>query len=101
MRILSALMNEIRTEGPLMAELSRRSALGTLQQFTRKAEEFINQEETIGVLTKAKAKDPQSQSTDVKKEVESFSRKKRNNVRSTKAYEKKYKPFQRQSQQHD
>jgi hypothetical protein len=37
-----------------MAELARRPTLGTLQQFMRKAEEFVNQEETISTLTKSK-----------------------------------------------
>jgi hypothetical protein len=52
--ILSALMNGIMADGPLMAELARRPTLGTLHQFMRKAEEFVNQEETINALTKRK-----------------------------------------------
>ncbi|XP_059428602.1 uncharacterized protein LOC132162383 [Corylus avellana] len=53
--ILSALMHGIQTEGPLMAELSKRPKTGTLRQFNSKAEEFINQEETISALLKSKA----------------------------------------------
>jgi hypothetical protein len=52
--ILSALMNGIKADGPLMAELARRPMLGTLHQFMRKAKEFVNQEETINALTKRK-----------------------------------------------
>ena len=40
--ILSALMNGIKIERPLMAKLARRLTLGTLKQFMRKAKEFIN-----------------------------------------------------------
>ncbi|XP_059436624.1 uncharacterized protein LOC132169640 [Corylus avellana] len=53
--ILSALMHGIQTVGPLMAELSKRPKTGTLRQFNSKAEEFINQEETISALLKSKA----------------------------------------------
>ncbi|XP_059447484.1 uncharacterized protein LOC132178889 [Corylus avellana] len=53
--ILSALMHGIQTEGPLMAELSKRPKTGTLRQFNSKAEKFINQEETISALLKSKA----------------------------------------------
>ncbi|XP_059436586.1 uncharacterized protein LOC132169590 [Corylus avellana] len=56
--ILSALMHGIQTEGPLMAELSKRPKTRTLRQFNSKAEEFINQEETISALLKSKAVDP-------------------------------------------
>jgi hypothetical protein len=64
--ILSALMNGIKTEGPLMAKLAQRPTLGTLQQFMRKAEEFINQDETISVLTKSKTGNPHNRSDDMK-----------------------------------
>jgi hypothetical protein len=99
--VLSALMNGIRTEGPLMAELARRLTLGTLRQFMGKAKEFINQEETIKALTKAKAEDPQGCPNNAKREGESSSRKKRKSTRSPKAYEKKFEPFRRQSQSYD
>jgi hypothetical protein len=64
--ILSALMNGIKTEGPLMAKLAQRLTLGTLQQFMRKAEEFINQDETISLLTKSKTGNPHNRSDDMK-----------------------------------
>ncbi|XP_059436631.1 uncharacterized protein LOC132169648 [Corylus avellana] len=53
--VLSALMHGIQIEGPLMAELSKRPKTGTLRLFNSKAEEFINQEETISALLKSKA----------------------------------------------
>ncbi|XP_059446479.1 uncharacterized protein LOC132178030 [Corylus avellana] len=52
--VLSALMHGIKTDGPLMAELAWKPTLGTLRQFMNKAEEFINQEETISALMKSK-----------------------------------------------
>jgi hypothetical protein len=54
-----------------------------------KAEEFINQEETIRALTKAKAEDLQSQPNGAEMELEAFSGKKRKNTKSPKTYEKK------------
>jgi hypothetical protein len=95
--ILSALMNGIKIEGPLMVELARRPTLGTLQQFMRKAEELINQEETISALTKAKAGNPWDWSGDAKEEVPSL-RKKTKGRRSPKASEKKFEPFRGQTQ---
>jgi hypothetical protein len=62
--ILLALMNGIKAEGPLMAELARRPTLGALQQFMRKAEEFVNQEETISTLTKSKMGNSNNRSDD-------------------------------------
>jgi hypothetical protein len=94
-------MNGIRAEGPLMAELAWRPTLGTLWQFMSKVDEFINQEETIEALTKAKAEDPWSQPNNVNREVEAFSRKKRKSLRSPKAYEKEFEPFLRQNQPQD
>ena len=84
-----------------MAELARRPTLGTLWQFMRKAEEFINQEETIRALTKAKAEDPWSWPNDVKRELEALLGKKKKNTRSLKAYKKKFKPFRKQNQSLD
>jgi hypothetical protein len=81
--ILSALMNGIKTEGPLMAELARRPTLGTLQQFMKKAEKFINQEETISALTKAKTRNPHDRSDGAKEEKSSL-KKKRKDARSPK-----------------
>ena len=66
-----------------------------------KAEEFINQEETIGALTKAKAVDLQSQPNGAEVESKAFSGKNRKNTKSPKTYEKKIEPFQKQSQSQD
>lgn len=53
--VLATLLNEIRTEGPLMAELARRRALTSLHQFMSKVEEFINQEENINALPRKRS----------------------------------------------
>jgi Zn-finger domain-containing protein len=95
--ILSALMNGIKIEGPLMAKLARRLTLVTLQQFMRKVEELINREETISALTKAKAGNPWDCSGDAKEEVPSL-RKKTKGRRRPKVSEKKFEPFRGQTQ---
>jgi hypothetical protein len=51
--ILDALMHGVRAEGPLTAELGKKSKLLTLRQFMDKAEEYIKQEEMVGVLIKS------------------------------------------------
>ena len=51
--MLNALMQGIRAEGPLMAELARSTHEVTLPRFMKLTEEFINQEELIGTLLKA------------------------------------------------
>lgn len=51
--VLLALMNGVRAEGPLMAEIAKKSMLLTLRQFLNKSEEYINQEETVGALMKS------------------------------------------------
>ena len=71
--ILSALMNGFKAEGPLMAELARRPTLGTLQQFMRKVEEFVNEEKTISALTKKK----------IRREEEVFYQKEKENPKNT------------------
>jgi hypothetical protein len=86
--ILSALMNGIKVEGLLMAELARRPTLGTLQQFMRKAEEFINQEETISALTKSKMGNSHDRFDE--KEEEFSTKKKR---KAPKESKKKIEPF--------
>ncbi|XP_059441921.1 uncharacterized protein LOC132174251 [Corylus avellana] len=50
--VLDALMHGVRAEGPLMAELSKSTKLVTLGQFIKKADEYINQEETVKALMK-------------------------------------------------
>jgi hypothetical protein len=90
--ILSALMNEIKTEGPLMAELAQKPTLGTLQQFMRKAEEFVNQEDTSNALTKKKIKREEKEED---KEEEPSTKKKR---KIPKAPEKRVEAFQGRNQ---
>lgn len=51
--VLTALMHGVRVEGPLMAELAKKSTYVTLRQFLNKAKEYINQEEAIGALMKS------------------------------------------------
>ena len=51
--MLNALMQGIRAEGQLMAELVKNTQEVTLPQFMKLTEEFINQEELIGTLLKA------------------------------------------------
>jgi hypothetical protein len=84
-------MNEIKAEGPLMAELARRPTLGTFQQFMRKVEEFVNLEETISVLTKKKVKREEEED----KEKEFSTKKKR---KTPKMSEKRVEPFQGRNQ---
>jgi hypothetical protein len=86
--ILSALMNGIKVKGLLMAKLARRPTLGTLQQFMRKAGEFINQEETISALTKSKTGNSHDRSDE--KEEEFSTKKKRKALKESK---KKIEPF--------
>jgi hypothetical protein len=90
-------MNGIKAEGPLMVELAWRPMLGTLQQFMRKVEEFVNQEETISALTKSKMGNFHDRFDDMK-EKESSTKKKRKGGRSPKASEKKIEPFQGKNQ---
>jgi hypothetical protein len=51
--MLNALMQGIRSEGPLMAKLARGTQEVTLPRFMNLTEEFINQEELDGMLLKA------------------------------------------------
>jgi hypothetical protein len=51
--MLNALMQGIRAEGPLMAELARSTQEVTLSRFMKLTKEFINHEELIGTLLKA------------------------------------------------
>jgi hypothetical protein len=51
--MLNALMQGIRVEGPLMANLARSAQEVTLASFMKKIEEFINQEELVGTFLKA------------------------------------------------
>jgi hypothetical protein len=52
--MLCALMQGVRAEGPLMAEVGRKNIRKvTLPQFMKLTEEFIHQEELVGTLLKA------------------------------------------------
>ncbi|XP_059428572.1 uncharacterized protein LOC132162347 [Corylus avellana] len=95
--VLSALMNGIRTEGPLMDELARRPTLATLWQFMNKVEEFINQEETIGALMKSKAEVGQGEASN-SKVVLGSSGKKRKEEKSPKTSGKKVEQLCQQGQ---
>jgi hypothetical protein len=52
--MLCALMQGVRAEGPLMAEVGRKNIQKvTLPQFMKLTEEFIHHEELVGTLLKA------------------------------------------------
>ena len=51
--MLNALIQGIRADKPLMADIAKTTRPMTLNQFMRKTEEFINQEELIGTRLKA------------------------------------------------
>ena len=58
--MLNALMQGIRAEGLLMAELARSTQEVTLPRFMKLTKEFINQEELIGTLLKAQTLEEQA-----------------------------------------
>ena len=51
--MLNALMQGIRDDGPLMANIAKSTWQMTLTQFIKKTKEYINQEELVGMLLKA------------------------------------------------
>ena len=51
--MLNALMRGAKVDGPLMVEIAKSSQSITLTQFMNKTEEYINQEELVGMLLKA------------------------------------------------
>jgi hypothetical protein len=58
--LLCTLMQGVRAEGPLMAEVGRKNVKKvTLPQFMKLTEEFIHQEELVGALLKAQTLDEQ------------------------------------------
>jgi hypothetical protein len=58
--LLCALMQGVRVEGPLMAEVGRKNVKKvTLPQFMKLTEEFIHQEELVGTLLKAQTLEEQ------------------------------------------
>jgi hypothetical protein len=59
--MLCALMQGVRAEGPLMAEVGRKNIRKvTLPQFMKLTEEFIHQEELVGTLLKARTLEEQA-----------------------------------------
>ncbi|XP_059460361.1 uncharacterized protein LOC132189628 [Corylus avellana] len=90
--ILSALMRGIQTQEPLMAELSKRPKTGTLRQFNSKAEEFINQEETISALLKSKAAESKFAADPVMTKPRVILEKKKKDGQSLKVQDKKKDP---------
>jgi hypothetical protein len=59
--MLNALMQGVRAEGPLMAEVGRKNIRKvTLPQFMKLTEEFIHQEELVGTLLKAQTLEEQA-----------------------------------------
>jgi hypothetical protein len=59
--LLCALMQGVRAEGPLMAEVGRKNVKKvTLPQFMKLTEEFIHQEELVGALLKAQTLEEQA-----------------------------------------
>jgi hypothetical protein len=58
--MLNTLMQGVRAEGPLMAEIGRNTQKVTLPQFMKLIEEFIHQEELIGTLPKAQTLEEQA-----------------------------------------
>jgi hypothetical protein len=59
--LLCALMQGVRAEGPLMAEVGRKNVKKvTLPQFMKLTEEFIHQEELVGTLLKAQTLEEQA-----------------------------------------
>jgi hypothetical protein len=59
--LLCALMQGVRAEGALMAEVGRKNVKKvTLPQFMKPTEEFIHQEELVGALLKAQTLEEQA-----------------------------------------
>jgi hypothetical protein len=59
--LLCALMQGVRAEGALMAEVGRKNVKKvTLPQFMKLTEEFIHQEELVGALLKAQTLEEQA-----------------------------------------
>ena len=58
--MLNALMQGIRAEAPLMAELARSTQEVTLPRFMKLTKEFINQEELVRTLLKAQELEDQA-----------------------------------------
>jgi hypothetical protein len=87
--VLSALMNGIKVEGPLMAELARKKKLVALPQFISKAEEFINQEEMVRSLLKSKTEIHLDKSSNGKAVSKSFGKRRKEEKMPPKMSQKK------------
>ncbi|XP_059428612.1 uncharacterized protein LOC132162395 [Corylus avellana] len=81
--VLDALMHGVRAEGPLMAELSKSSKLITLSQFMKKANEYINQEETVKALMKSQREEIEAKSGIAKVAPASVEKKGEKNVKKS------------------
>ena len=51
--MLNTLMQGVKADRPLMADLAKSTRSITLAQFMKKTEEYINQAELVGTLLKA------------------------------------------------
>ena len=58
--MLNALMQGIRADGPLMADIAKSTWQMTRTQFMKKTEEYINQEELVGTLLKVQMQEGQA-----------------------------------------
>jgi hypothetical protein len=77
--MLCALMQGVRAEGPLMAEVGRKNVNKiTLPQFMKLTEEFIHQEELVGTLLKAQALEEKVKQEDKKASTASKPKEERN-----------------------
>jgi hypothetical protein len=77
--MLYALMQGVRAEGPLMAEVGRKNVNKiTLPQFMKLTEEFIHQEELVGTLLKAQALEEKVKQEDKKASTASKPKEERN-----------------------
>jgi hypothetical protein len=83
--LLCALMQGVRTEGPLMAEVGRKNVNKvTLPQFIKLTEEFIHQEELVGTLLKAQTLEEQAKQESKKASTVPKSREEKNPRRGEK-----------------
>jgi hypothetical protein len=83
--LLCALMQGVRAEGPLMAEVGRKNVNKvTLPQFMKLTEEFIHQEELVGTLLKAQTLEEQAKQESKKASTVPKSREEKNPRRGEK-----------------
>jgi hypothetical protein len=83
--LLCTLMQGVRAEGPLMAEVGRKNVNKvTLPQFMKLTEEFIHQEKLVGTLLKAQTLEEQAKQESKKASTISKSREEKNPRRGEK-----------------